>query len=176
MPTPPLALTARQDRNARHDRGVFAQSRLLISLTLSLTAPFAIAQGSTFSTTVGTAVLCLDDVEPGFFRNYMTAIKPAYKQEQGAYWFKASAEMYGAAVTEVFVSDESSAHRFIGVLTSLPPDQLAEAVNKAAPAGTGFRKDNPDDKYSTYTSLSGSVIAFQGKNGKMYCRRDRMLK
>lgn len=145
-------------------------------MPLPLAAQFSMAQGSTFSTTVGTAVLCLDDVEPGFFRNYMTAIKPAYKQEQGAYWFKASAEMYGAAVTEVFVSDESSAHRFIGVLTSLPPEQLADAVNKAAPAGARFKKDNPDDKYSTYTSLSGSVIAFQGKNGKMYCRRDRMLK
>ncbi len=154
--------------------------RVILTLTIlgwlpALVAPGAMAQGTTFATTVGTAVLCLDDVEPGFFRNYMTAIKPAYKKEQGAYWFKASADMFGATVTEVFVSDETSAYRFVGVLTSLSPDQLAETVNKAAIAGVAFKKDNPKDRYSTYTSPTGSIIAFQGKNGKMYCRRDRFV-
>jgi len=153
---------------------MIAHMKRFAIVALLAISSYAVAQGTTFATTVGTAVLCLDDVEPGFFRNYMTAIKPSYKQEQGAYWFKATAEMYGAAVTEVFVSDESSAYRFVGVLTSLPPDQLADAVNKAAIAGVPFEKDNPKDKYSTYSSPSGSVIAFQGKNGKMYCRRNRI--
>lgn len=145
------------------------------ALALAIAIPSAMAQGSTFATTVGTAVLCLDDLEPGFFRNYMDAIKPPYKREQGAYWYKASAGLFGATVTEVFISDESSAYRFIGVVTTQAPEQLAEAVNRAAPAGGGFKKDKPKDKYSTYTSLTGAVIAFQGKNGKMYCRRDKIL-
>jgi len=156
---------------------MMASMKAVTILALTMVASFAHAhaQGSTFATTVGTAVLCLDDVEPGFFRNFMTAIKPSYKQEQGAYWFKATADMFGVPVTEVFVSDGSSAHRFVGILSSLPPDQMAEAVNNAALAGITFQKDNPKDKYSTYSSPSGSIIAFQGKNGKMYCRRDRAL-
>lgn len=48
---------------------------------------FASAQDSTFPTTVGMAVLCLGDVEPGFFFNYLSNAKPAYKREQGAYLF-----------------------------------------------------------------------------------------
>ena len=132
------------------------------------------AQDSTFSMTVGTAALCLDDVEPGYFYNYMTKIKPSYKREQGAYWFKTPTQMFGAPVTEVFVSDGSSAHFFVGVVSSLPPDQLAETVAAGAPAGVAFKKLDPADKYSTYVSRTGSVIAFQGKTGKMYCRRDRL--
>jgi len=136
----------------------------------------AIGQGSTFSSTVGGAVLCLDDVEPGFFVNYMNAIKPSYKQEEGAYWYKSSEQLFGAPVTEVFVSDGSSAFRFVGVISSLPPEQLAAAITAAAPAGVVFKKLNPKDKYSNFVSPLGAVIAFyQGKKSKMYCSRDRLI-
>jgi hypothetical protein len=141
---------------------------------LCLFSSLALGQGSSFSTTVGTAVLCLDDLDPGFLYNYMAQLKPAYKREEGAYWFKAETDMFGVPVTEVFVSDGSSAHNFVGVLSSLPPDQIVEAVGNGAPAGGVFIKDHPADRYSTYSSASGSVIAFQGKNGKIYCRRDRL--
>ena len=74
---------------------------------------------------------------------------------------------------EVFVSDGSSPHSFVGAVSSLPPDQLAEAMATGAPAGGNFKKTNPRDKYSSFVSLAGSEIVFQGKNGKIYCRRDR---
>jgi hypothetical protein len=134
----------------------------------------AMAQGSSFSMTVGTAVLCLDDLDPGFLYNYMAQLKPSYKREEGAYWFKTATDMFGVPVTEVFISDGSSEHNFVGVLSSLPPDQIVEAIGNGAPTGGVFIKDNPADKYSTYSSAGGSVVAFQGKNGKVYCRRDRL--
>jgi len=132
------------------------------------------AQLSTFSTTVGMVVLCLDDVEPGYFYNYMSQIKPPARREHGAFWFKTSEQLFGAPLSEVFVSDGSTPHSFVGVVSSLPPDQLAEAVAAAAPAGGTFKKRNPADKYSTYLSASGAEIAYQGKNGKLFCRRDRV--
>ena len=135
---------------------------------------FALAQGSTFSITLGMAVLCLDDVEPGFFYNYMNKTSRPSKREKGAYWFKTSEPLFGAPVTEVFISDGSSKHTFVGVVSSLPPDQLADAIATGAPAGGNFKKVNPVDKYSTYISPAGSEIIFQGKNGKMFCRRDRI--
>jgi len=134
----------------------------------------ACAQLSTFSTTVGMAVLCLDDVEPGFFYNYMSQIKPPARREHGAFWFKTSEQLFGAPLSEVFVSDGSTRHSFVGVVSALPPDQLAEAVAAAAPAGGRFKKRNPADKYSTFVSSSGAEIAYQGKNGKLFCRRDRV--
>lgn len=132
------------------------------------------AQLSTFSTTVGMAVLCLSDVEPGFFYNYMRQIKPPTRREQGAFWFKTNEQLFGAPLSEVFVSDGSTQHSFVGVVSSLPPEQLAQTVAAAAPAGGGFKKRNPADKYSAYVSSSGAEIAFQGKNGKLFCRRDRV--
>lgn len=132
------------------------------------------AQQSTFSTTVGMAVLCLGDVEPGFFYNYMSQIKPPARREHGAFWFKTSEQLFGAPLSEVFVSDGSTRHSFVGVVSSLPPDQLAEKVATAAPAGGRFKKRNPHDKYSSFISASGAEIAFQGKNGKLFCRRDRV--
>jgi len=150
--------------------------RIILLWFLMLHGLSALAQGSTFSSTVGSAVLCLDDVEPGFFANYMSAIKPSYKQEEGAYWYKSSEQLFGAPVTEVFVSDGSSAFRFVGIVSSLPPEQLAEAITAAAPAGVVFKKLDPKDKYSIFVSPLGAVIAFhQGKKSKIYCRRDRLL-
>ena len=107
----------------------------LLGILLFVNATFAMAQDLTFTTTVGMAVLCIDDVEPGFFYNYMTKIKPHSRREQGAYWFKSSEQLFGAPVTEVFVSDGSSRHSFIGIVSSLPPDQLAEAVTSRTRRG-----------------------------------------
>ena len=146
----------------------------LFGILLLVNVGFALAQDSTFSTTVGMAVLCLDDVEPGFFFNYMSNVKPAYKREQGAYWFKVAGTFFGAPVSEVFVSDGSSRHSFVGVLSSLAPVELAAAIAVGAPAGGNFKSIDPADKYSILVSSTGSQIVYQGKKGKMFCRRDRI--
>lgn len=146
----------------------------LLGVLFCVNAGLASAQSSTFSTTVGMAVLCIDDVEPGFFYNHMSNIKRAYKREQGAYWFKTPGQLFGAPVTEVFVSDGSSPHSFLGIVSSLPPVELAAAVAASAPAGGNFRSVNPADKFASFISSTGSEIVYQGKYGKMFCRRDRI--
>lgn len=150
------------------------RNSLFCIISLFVAGTLAWAQNSTFSTTIGTAVLCFDDVEPGFLYNYMSRSKRSYKRELGAYWFKTSERLFGAPVTEVFVSDGSSRHAFVGVISSLPPDQLAEALAAAAPAVGRFRKLNPADKYSPLISSAGSEIVYQGKSAKIFCRHDRI--
>ena len=131
-------------------------------------------QNSTFSVTVGSAVLCLDDVEPGYFYNYMSKLGRVSRREQGAYWFKTGEQLYGAQLREVFVSDGSSPHSFVGVVASVPPPQLIEALALAPSGGSKFAQTNPKDKYSAYVSPEGAQIVFQGRNAKLFCRRDRI--
>ena len=131
------------------------------------------AQDANFSTIAGAAVLCLDDVEPGFFYNYLSRSKVPYKRELGAYWFKVTEQLYGAPITEVFVSDGSGRAAFIGMISSLAPPQLVEAITAGSPAGVTFRKVNGADKFPTFVSSTGAEVVYQGKNGKIFCRRDR---
>lgn len=146
----------------------------LLGILFLVNVGFAPAQDSTFSTTVGMAILCLDDVEPGFFFNHLSNVKPAYKRELGAYWFKVAGDFFGAPVSEVFVSDGSSRHSFVGMVSSLGPVELAAAIALGAPAGGNFRSTDPADKYSILVSPAGSQIVYQGKKGKIFCRRDRI--
>jgi hypothetical protein len=147
----------------------------LLGVLFCVNAGIVSAQDSTFSTNVGMAVLCLGDVDPGYFFNYLSNVKPAYKREQGAYWFKVTGDFFGAPVIEVFVSDGSSRHSFVGMVSSLAPVELAAAVAVGAPAGGNFRSIDPADKYSILESPAGSQIVYQGKKGKIFCRRDRIL-
>ena len=79
--------------------------KLLIGLMFSLSAALAWAQGINFSTTVGMAALCLDDLEPGFLYNTLRKLKAPSRHEQGAYWFTIAEPLFTAPVSEVFVSD-----------------------------------------------------------------------
>jgi len=150
-----------------------ALGKLLIGLAFALNAALAWAQGANFSTTVGMAALCVDDVEPGFLYNTLRKIKPPSRHEQGAYWFAIAEPLFTAPVSEVFVSDGSSRHVFVGVVSPLAPAQLAEAIAAGAPAGGTFKRDNPADRYSPYTSAAGAQIVFFNKKSKLFCRRDR---
>ncbi|HJV92511.1 MAG TPA: hypothetical protein VJ572_03495, partial [Azonexus sp.] len=59
------------------------------------------SQDSTFSTSFGTAVLCLDDLAPGYFYDTMRQHQRPYKTDDGAYWFKTTEQLFGAPLTEV---------------------------------------------------------------------------
>ena len=133
------------------------------------------AQDSTFSTTFGTAILCLDDLAPGHFYNTLRLRQPPYKIEDGAYWFKSTEQLFGAPLTDVFISDGSSRYDFVGAVSSLSPVELAAVVSVAAPAGGSFKRLNRTERYSIFVSRTGSEIAYHGKKGKIYCRRDRIL-
>ena len=142
----------------------------IISLAI---ATCAWSQDSTFSTTFGSAILCLDDLAPGYFYNTMRQRQRPYKTEHGAYWFKTSELLFGAPLTEVFISDGSSQYVFVGAVSSLSPAELAAVVSAAAPAGGGFKRLSRTDRYSIFVSPAGSEIAYHGKKGKIFCRRDR---
>jgi hypothetical protein len=132
------------------------------------------SQGSPLPTTFGTAILCLDDLAPGYFYNTMRQYQRPYKIENGAYWFKSSGELFGAPLTEVFISDGSSRYDFVGAVSSLSPVELAEVVSANAPVGGGFTRLSRTERYSIFVSRIGSEIAYQGKKGKIFCRRDRI--
>ena len=128
---------------------------------------------SSFSNTFGAAILCLDDLEPGYFYNAMR--QRPYKIEQGAYWFKTSEQLFGAPLTEFFISDGSSRHAFVGAVSSLSPAELAAVVSAGAPAGGGFKRVSRTDRYAPFVSPTGSEIVYQGNKGKIFCRRDRIV-
>ena len=129
-------------------------------------------QDSTLPTSLGMAILCLDDVEPGYFYNAMR--RRPYKTEDGAYWFKTSDQLFGAPISEIFISDGTSRHVFVGAVSSLSPSALAAVVSAAAPAGGGFKRVSRTDRYSPFVSPTGSEIVYQGNRGKIFCRRDRI--
>lgn len=149
--------------------------RRILFPVLGLLLPYGIclpiqAAPSHFALTIGHAVLCLNHVEPGYHYNYLLQhFGPPYKQEGGAYWFRTPAAFWTVPVTEVFVSDQGSTYQFIGAISSLLPDQLAAQLTQGAKAGTRFWKRNAQDPYSIYISLTGSIIAFQGTQAKIYC-------
>lgn len=146
----------------------------LIGLVFSLGVALAGAQGANFTTTVGMAALCLDDVEPGFLYNTLRKLKAPSRHEQGAYWFTIAEPLFTAPVSEAFVSDGSSRHLFVGIVSPLAPAQLAEAIAASAPAGGNFKRVDLADRYSPYTSSAGAQIVFFGKKSKLFCRRDRV--
>ncbi|WP_205629978.1 hypothetical protein, partial [Dechloromonas denitrificans] len=112
---------------ARHFRGKAWPTILALLISTG-----AWPQSSTLSTSLGMAILCLDDVEPGYFYNAMR--RRPYKTEDGAYWFKTSEQLFGAPVTEIFISDGSSRHAFVGAISSLSPAELAAVISAGAPA------------------------------------------
>lgn len=130
-------------------------------------------QDSTLPTGLGMAILCLDDVEPGYFYNAMR--RRPYKTEDGAYWFKTTEQLFGAPVSEIFISDGTSRHAFVGAISSLSPSALAAVISAAVPAGGGFIRVSRTDRYSPYVSPSGSEIVYQGNRAKIFCRRDRIV-
>jgi hypothetical protein len=148
-------------------------ARLFCAAFLFLGSRAFAQQSSTFSVTIGTAVLCLDDIDPGYFFNYLNKIKPPIRHEQGAYWFSTKESLFGIPLREVFISDGSGEYTFVGLVASLTPQQLVDALAENAPAGGRFRKRDPKDKHSTFISPAGSVIAFQKRFAKIFCARDK---
>lgn len=124
---------------------------------------------STFGPVIGSALLCRSHLDNVYFHSYMTAsFGPAYKHEGGAYWFKTDATLWGAAVKDVLVSDDSSEHVFIGAVTDSTPDELAQAIRSAA----GQRHRAVDaSQFPLRVSVPGSTIAYHNTKSKIYCDR-----
>lgn len=143
----------------------------LAAFTLAVIAPDARALGAKtdFSVTIGPAVLCRDKLEMKYLYDYLSAsFGPAYKQEQGAYWFRTKTQLFGKDLVEVFVSDQSSEWEFVGAVFKIKPEELAKAVQTAA--GPIFVKTTSGYQYSPYHAQAMSEIMWQDKNAKLLCR------
>jgi hypothetical protein len=147
--------------------------KLYIAATLSACMGGAQAAGAPrpdFSITIGPAVLCRSKLDLKFFYDYLTAsFGPSYKHDQGAYWFKGQAQLFGQQVKEIFVGDQSGDWIFVGVVFKGKPDDLAKAMKSAV--GTIYVKTDSGYQYSPYDSQGTSEIMWQNTDAKMFCRR-----
>ncbi|MEW6021681.1 MAG: hypothetical protein AB1807_06025 [Pseudomonadota bacterium] len=140
---------------------------------LALACATAAALPSTFEPTVGSALLCRSHLDNAYFHAYLTtAFGPAYKHEQGAYWFKLDGTLWGKPVKEIMVSDDTSELVFVAAVTDSKPEELAEAIRSSA----GIRHRAVDaSPYPLRVSNPGSVIAYQNDKSKIYCARYKPL-
>jgi hypothetical protein len=136
---------------------------------------FAAAQAvpSTFGTVVGNAVLCLDHIDNAYFHAYLSnSFGPAYKREGGAYWFKADATLWGATITDVIVSDDTSALTFVGVVADATPEKTEAAI--VAAAGLHYNKLDAG-MYPVRESSPGSKIVYFRTKSKVFCAKYKPL-
>ena len=143
----------------------------LTAIVVAVPAPNAPALGPRpdFGVTLGPAVLCRDKLEIKYLYDYLGAsFGPAYKREQGAYWFRTKAQLFGKDLVEVFVSDQSSEWDFVGAVFKVKPDELATAVQTAV--GPIFVKTATGYQYSPYQAQGSSEIMWQNRSAKLLCR------
>jgi hypothetical protein len=130
---------------------------------------------STFAPVIGSALLCRDHLENGYFYSYMkTAFGAPSKHEGGAYWFRTpeGTTLWGAPVTEVMVSDDTSELVFVAAVAEVPPDQLEQSIRSAA----GVRHLAADaSTYPLRVSNAGSKIAYYNTKSKIYCAKFKPL-
>ena len=140
---------------------------VLVYAALSGAAPAAAAPPSTFGSTLGPALLCIDQIDPFYLWSYMNQFfGPPYKKEGGAYWFKVEGTLWGAAITEVLVSDGTNEQVFVAASFKEDPARLAAAIADA----TGIRHiSEVPFQYSPLISGMGSKIVYLDQNSKIYC-------
>ena len=144
-----------------------------LALCLCLCAWSQAAPPSTFGSVVGNAVLCLDHIDNAYFYSYLSrSFGPAYKREGGAYWFKADATLWGAPITDVIVSDDSSALTFLGVVADVTPEKIDEAI--VAASGLHYTKLDAG-KFPVRESNPGSKIVYFRSKAKVFCAKFKPL-
>jgi hypothetical protein len=131
-------------------------------------------QPSTFGPVIGSALLCRDQIDNKYFYSWLaTHFGAPYKHEGGAFWFRTGeATLWGAPVSEVMVSDDTSELVFLAAVAELPPDQLEQSVRGAA----GVRYPAADaSPYPLRISAPGSTIAYYNSKSKIYCAKFKPL-
>lgn len=127
---------------------------------------------TTLEPVIGGALLCNDQIDPVFFRDYLsTYFKPPYKTEGGAYWFKPDgARLFDSEVEDIFVSDESAAVDFLGVVINERLPAVRQRILDAK--GVVF---SPDSGETTLRSPAGSfLIDYGGSKTKLFCLKYRV--
>lgn len=138
----------------------------------------ALAAPSTFATVIGSAVLCLDRIDPVYHYRYLhDHFADPPKQREGAYWFKSGgAALWGLPVTEIFVSDGSSRFDFVGVVMESMPDKVAEAIaQKQRLGGWSHQALNGSATPVRVAPTGAAVVYFKGKS-KVWCAQTRLAR
>lgn len=157
------ASEGQQGRAARRVRGA------LVALVLCAAPLLAAAAPSTFEPVIGNALLCRSDLDNAYFHAWLTtAFGPSYKHEGGAYWFRAEGSLWGAPVSEIMVSDDTSDTVFIGAVADTTPDKLDESIR----AASGLRhRAAGSSPYPERVAGTGSKIVYFNTKAKIYCAR-----
>jgi hypothetical protein len=131
-------------------------------------------QPSTFGPVIGSALLCRDQIDNKYFYSWLTSHFGApYKHEGGAFWFRTGeATLWGAPVTEVMVSDDTSELAFLAAVAEVPPDQLEQSIRGAA--GVAHLAADASS-YPLRISAPGSTIAYYNNKSKIYCAKFKSL-
>ena len=142
--------------------------RTLAALLLAAAASVQAAP-STFGPVIGNALLCRSHLDNAYFHSYLTsAFGPAYKREGGAWWFKADGTLWGATISEVLVSDDTSPVVFIGAVTDSAPPDLDTAIRDSM----GIRYQKIDrTAFPVLESAPGSRIVYFNNKSKIYCAK-----
>jgi hypothetical protein len=140
---------------------------------LWIAAPVAGAAPSTFGPVIGNALLCRSHLDNAYFYSYLSsAFGPSYKHEGGAWWFKADGTLWGATVTDIMVSDDTSELVFVGAVTESTPVKLDEAIR----AAVGTRHLPQDESaFPVRESAPGSKIVHFNDKSKIYCAKYKPL-
>ena len=143
-----------------------------VLLLLGLPAS-ALSAPSTFGPVIGSAILCRSHLDNAYFHSYLSAaFGPAYKHEGGAYWFKADGTLWGAPVSDIMISDDTSDLVFVGAVTETTPDKLAESIRGAA----GVRYDAADaSRFPVRASRPGGKIVYFNTRSKIFCAKYKPL-
>ena len=84
---------------------------------------------SHFVTTIGSALLCHDQIDSYFFIDYLnTYFGDPYKVEGGAYWWNVPGTLFGAKIDSIFVSQESTTTVFIGAVFLDDPTRILKNI------------------------------------------------
>lgn len=135
---------------------------------LALAPAPLIAAPTTFEPVIGNALLCRDQIDPDYFKDYLTRFyQNPYKTEGEAYWFKPDPDqkIYDMEMADIFVSTEDSRYSFLGVI-------FRETLDSA-------RKKMLEMKGIEYLPFSGDkalrsaqgsfLIEYNTTQSKLYC-------
>jgi len=123
----------------------------------------------------GSALLCRDEIDPVYLKQYLTThFKKPYKTEGGAYWFKPdSATLFDMNVTELFVSTEDNErYAFVGAIFL---DTTKGARAKIAAFSGPNYIPYPDD-ITMRSGPGGFLIRYTATQVKVYCMKERIAR
>ncbi len=144
-----------------------------LALLLLPCASLAIGAPTTFGPVIGSALLCRSHLDNAYFYSYLSsAFGPSYKHEGGAYWFKADGNLWGAPVSDILLSDDTSDLVFVGAVSDSSPDKLEQAIR----AASGLRHNVADSSaFPVRESVPGSKIVYFNTKSKIYCAKYKPL-